>query len=119
MDTTALTGFLESPSGVALKALLVGTLITALLGIFAALRDGTFAWPLVDSFVRSTIWGRVAPVATILIVGYVLDDPTVNGAAIVIATAVAVGLISSALDSIRQLASPKDESAKVNAPPQG
>jgi TRAP-type mannitol/chloroaromatic compound transport system permease large subunit len=38
-----ITAFLAAPAGVALQALLVGTLLTFLLGVIAAVRDGTFS----------------------------------------------------------------------------
>lgn len=119
MDTAFLDAFLASPSGVALRALLVGALLVAALGIFAALRDGTFDLKYVDSFVRTTIWGKVAPVAAVLIVGYALADDVTNVAAIPIAGAVALGMIKSALDSLQQLQMPKAESAAVNEKPAG
>ena len=109
--------FLGSPSGLAVKALLLGTLLVFLLGAMAALRDGTFRLAYIDSFVRSTIWGRVAPVLVVLLLGYLADSQEVTAAGVVVAGAVAAGLIGSALDSIRQLTMPKDASAQENAPP--
>ena len=119
MDFTWLQSFIDSPAGLALKALLIGTLLTAVLGIFAALRDGTFEWKYIDSFVRTTIWGRVAPVGVVLLLSYVLGDDAVTGAAVVIAGGVGAGLIMAALESLRQLTLPKTESAAVNTQPQG
>ncbi len=117
IDTAWLDTFLASPSGLAIKALLVGTIITAALGIFAALRDGTFAWKYLDSFVRATIWGRVAPVGVVVIFAYILGDDILTGAAVVIASAVGIGLIQAALESLRQLTLPKADSAIVNTTP--
>jgi len=119
MDTSALTGFLASPSGVALKGLLVGSVLVALLGIFAALRDGTFDMKYIDSFVRTTVWGKVAPVGVVLVVGYVLNDDATNVIAIPIAGAVGLGMLKSALDSIGQLRVDKEASAERNTPPTG
>lgn len=119
MDTAWLQTFLDSPSGLALKGLMLGTLITAALGIFAALRDGTFDWKYVDSFVRSTLWGRVAPTAVVLLLAYAFGDATISGTAVLIAAAVGAGLIASGLESLRQLLMPKAESAKVNELPTG
>jgi hypothetical protein len=110
--------FLGSPSGLAVKALLVGTLLVFLLGALAALRDGTFRLAYIDSFVRSTIWGRVAPVLVVLLVGYLGNAQEVTAAGVVVAGAVAAGLIGSAIDSIRQLAMTREASAQENMPPQ-
>lgn len=119
MDQAFLQAFLESPSGIALRALLVGAILVAAIGSFAALRDGTFNLKYLDSFVRTTVWGKVAPVGVVLVVGYVLADDATNLAAIPIAGAVALGMIQSALDSLRQLQLPKEQSAAVNTPPTG
>ena len=112
-----LAAFLASPTGLAVKALLVGAFLVFLLGAFAALRDGTFEWRFIDSFVRSTIWGRVAPVLAVLLLGYVADEPTITGAGVIAASAVGVGMISAAIESIRQIGAPPDESAVRNVPP--
>lgn len=117
MDLDFLKAFLDSPAGLALRALLVGTLITAVLGIFAALRDGTFSWQYVDAFVRSTVWGKVAPAGVVLVLAYVLGEATTLTAAVGVAGAVGIGLITSALDSLRQLTMTKEASASVNTPP--
>jgi len=39
-------------------------------GSFAALRDGTFALDALAAFLRKHIWGRVAPIGTLLVLGY-------------------------------------------------
>lgn len=119
MDLDFLRAFLDSPAGLALRALMVGTLLTAVLGIFAALRDGTFQWQYVDSFVRTTVWGKVAPAGVVLVLAYVLGEATTLTAAVGIAGAVGIGLIQAVLESLRQLTLPKPESAAVNTPPTG
>lgn len=118
MDVAFLEAFLNSPAGLALRALLVGTLLTAVLGIFAALRDGTFQWQYVDSFVRTTVWGRVAPAGVVLVLAYVLGEATTLTAAVGVAGAVGIGLVTAALESLRQLTLPKTESAVANTPPE-
>lgn len=118
MDLTLLDAFIASPSGLAIKALLVGMLLTFVLGVMAALRDGTFEWQYIDSFVRSSLWGRVGPVAAALLAGYFLDSTgVITAAAVVAAGAVSVGMITAALSSIGQMASPKVDSAAANTPP--
>ena len=119
MDITELlTGFLATPSGLAVKALMVGTFLTFALGIVAAVRDRTFSWVYIDSFVRSTLMGRVVPAAIVLVVGFIADEPTLTAAGVVTAGAVAAGMIASAIESIRQMAMTREDSANVNAPPE-
>lgn len=109
--------FLASPEALAIKGLLLAAFLVFALGVLAALRDGTFAWQYLDSFVRSTIWGRVAPVATVLLVGYLAQEATVSAAGLAAAAVVSVGMLSAALASIRQLTLDKPESAAANTPP--
>jgi hypothetical protein len=65
-----LTTFLNSDAGTALKGLLIVAFLDFITGVFAALRDGTFALDALASFVRKHILGRVAPIGTLLVVGY-------------------------------------------------
>jgi|WetSurSiteA1Bulk_404760.scaffolds.fasta_scaffold04474_11 hypothetical protein len=115
--TATLTEFLATPSGLAIKALMLGTFLTFALGVSAAVRDKTFSWLYIDSFVRSTLLGRVVPASIVLIVGYIGNDQTLTAAGVIVAGAVATGMIASAVDSVRQLALPKEESAAKNVPP--
>jgi len=116
--STTLSEFLASPSGLAIKALMVGTFLTFILGVVAAVRDKTFSLVYIDSFVRSTLMGRVVPASIVLVVGYVADDQTLTAAGVVVAGAVAAGMIASAIDSIRQLTVPVEESATINTIPE-
>lgn len=114
----SLQAFIDSPSGIAIKGLLVAALLTFVLGVFAALRDGTFQWKYIDSFVRSVIWGRVAPVTAVLLGGYYLDPSgVVTATAVVVASAVAVGMLASIAESIKQIGSSPEKSAALNEPP--
>lgn len=65
-----LSAFLNSPAGLGLKAVLIVAFLDFATGTFAALRDGTFALDAVAAFVRKHIWGRVAPIGLLLVVGY-------------------------------------------------
>jgi len=112
-----IAAFLASPSGLAIKALLVGTFLTFALGLVAAIRDRTFSWVFIDSFARSTLMGRVVPVLILLGAGYLADDQTITGAGIVVAGAVAAGMVASALTSVRQLMMDPMTSAESNAKP--
>lgn len=109
-----LQAFIDSPSGLAIKALLFGTILVFVLGVWAAKRDGTYDVKYIDTFVRSTVWGRVAPVATVLLVAYVSGDQTILAAAVVVAGSVGYGMIRSALESIQQLTDPPARSAERN-----
>jgi len=62
--------FLNSDAGLALKGLLLVAFLDFATGSFAALRDGTFAMDALAAFVRKHILGRVAPIGTLLVVGY-------------------------------------------------
>lgn len=62
--------FLDSEAGLALKGLLIVSFLDFATGSFAALRDGTFALDALAAFVRKHILGRVAPIGTLLAVGY-------------------------------------------------
>jgi hypothetical protein len=115
--TATLSEFLATPSGLAIKGLMVGTFLTFVLGVVAAIRDKTFSWLYIDSFVRSTLMGRVVPASIVLVVGFIADDQTLTGAGVLVAGAVAAGMIASVVDSIRQIGMAKDESAAINTPP--
>lgn len=62
--------FLDSGAGLALKAALAAAFLDFATGSFAALRDGTFALDALAAFLRKHVLGRVAPLATLLVVGY-------------------------------------------------
>ena len=65
-----LTEFLDSQAGQALAAMLIVAFVDFITGAFAALRDGTFALDAIAAFLRKHVWGRVAPIGTLLVVGY-------------------------------------------------
>ena len=67
---TALQEFLNSQAGLALVGMLGVAFADFLTGAFAALRDGTFALDALAAFLRKHIWGRVAPIGTLLVLGY-------------------------------------------------
>lgn len=70
MTSDALIAFLDSEAGLALKAMLVVAALDFATGVFAAFRDGTFALDAIAAFLRKHIMGRVAPIGTLLVVGY-------------------------------------------------
>ena len=65
-----LSDFLNSDAGHGLLAVLVVAFLDFATGVFAALRDGTFALDALGAFIRKHIWGRVAPIGLLLAVGY-------------------------------------------------
>lgn len=67
---TALQDFVNSPAGTALIAMVGVAFADFLTGSFAALRDGTFQLDAIAAFLRKHIWGRVAPIGTLLALGY-------------------------------------------------
>lgn len=70
----AITEFLNSDAGKALAGLLIVSFLDFVTGVFAALRDGTFALDAIAAFVRKHILGRVAPIGTLLAVAYFGGD---------------------------------------------
>jgi len=62
--------FIASEAGLAVQGLLVVAFVDFVTGTFAALRDGTFAIDAVGAWIRKHIAGRVAPIGTLLVVGY-------------------------------------------------
>lgn len=65
-----LSEFLNSPAGQGLAAMLAAAFLDFATGSFAALRDGTFALDALAAFLRKHLWGRVAPIGLLLVVGY-------------------------------------------------
>lgn len=66
--------FIASPAGTALLAMVGVAFADFATGAFAALRDGTFQLDALAAFLRKHIWGRVAPVGTLLVLGYFGGD---------------------------------------------
>lgn len=62
--------FLGSDAGLALKAALIAAFADFATGSFAALRDGTFSLDALAAFLRKHILGRVAPLGTLLVLGF-------------------------------------------------
>ena len=64
------TQFLDSTSGLAIKGALAAAFLDFAFGVFAALRDGTFAIDAIAAFLRKHLIGRVLPVSLLAVVGY-------------------------------------------------
>ena len=96
-----LTEFLQSTQGYALQAALVAAFLDFAFGVFAALRDGTFALDAVAAFVRKHLLGRVFPIGLLAVMSYVTGDTVMAAAGIAALTAYAAETLASIYGSIR------------------
>lgn len=69
-----LNAFLASEAGLALKGALIAAFLDFITGVYAAVQDDTFTFDAVAAFLRKHILGRVAPLGTLLVVGYFGGD---------------------------------------------
>lgn len=92
--------FLNSPAGIALEGALAAAFLDFAFGVFAALRDGVFALDSVAAFVRKHLLGRVFPLGTMLVLGYLSGNLAMNTAAAAALTAYAVETMASIYQSI-------------------
>lgn len=97
----AITQFLDSTAGLAVKGALVAAFLDFVFGVYAALRDGTFALDAVAAFVRKHLLGRVFPASTLAIAAYYTQDPLMTAAAAGALTAYAAETMASIYGSIR------------------
>jgi hypothetical protein len=95
-----LLDFLESTGGIAVKAALVAAFLDFAFGVFAAVRDGTFAVDAVAAFLRKHLMGRVLPVSLLAWVGYISGDQIMIAAAAASLTAYAAETIGSIYNSL-------------------
>ena len=107
--------FLNSEAGLALQGLVVVSFVDFATGSFAALRDKTFALDAIAAFVRKHILGRVAPIGTLLVVGY-FGGP--NGGLFTAAAlaAAAAYIAETAASVIGNLNPPKESDIKDDTP---
>jgi hypothetical protein len=108
-----LVDFLASTAGLATKGMLVICFVDLIFGVFAALKDGTFAMDELAAFGRKHILGRVFPAATLLFVGYLTNDLAMSAAGGALAAAYTAETASSVYGSI----SPPAPSVKAEANP--
>jgi hypothetical protein len=106
--------FLNSDAGKALAGLLIVAFLDFVTGVFAALRDGTFALDAIAAFVRKHILGRVAPIGLLLVVGYYGGDAGQLFLAGAIATAAAY-VAETAASIWQNINPPKDVVTKASA----
>jgi len=97
-----LTDFFASAAGLAAKGMLVAAFLDLAFGVYAAVKDNTFAWDSLASFVRKHLLGRVFPISTLLAVGYFIDGGEIMTAAgVAAATAYAAETLASIYGSLK------------------
>lgn len=99
MDQVA--AFIDSTAGLAVKGALVAAFLDLAFGVFAALRDGSFALDSVAAFVRKHILGRVFPASVLAIAAYYTGDPVMTTAAAGALTAYAAETLASIYGSLQ------------------
>jgi hypothetical protein len=92
--------FIESTAGLAVKGALIAAFLDFAFGVFAAVRDGTFAVDALAAFLRKHLVGRVLPVSILAAVGYFTGDPLMTGAAVASLTAYAAETLGSIYGSL-------------------
>lgn len=100
----ALTTFIQSPAGTALLAMVGVAFADFATGVFAALRDGSFSIDQIAAFLRKHIWGRVAPIGTLLVLGYFGGEAIGQlfmASAVAAGTAYAAETAASIVDNLR------------------
>lgn len=104
--------FLNDPTGMALKAMLVAAFLDFAFGVFAALKDGSFSWDAIAAFVRKHLLGRVFPVGVLLAMAFKTGDGAMYIAAAGAASAYSAETLASIYGSIKP---PAESASKVNA----
>jgi hypothetical protein len=93
--------FLNDPAGLALKGMLVAAFTDFAFGSFAALRDGSFTLDALAAFVRKHLLGRVAPIGTLLALGYFNNDVVMTTAGVAAGAAYVAETLGSIYGSIK------------------
>ncbi len=116
------TDFINSTSGLAIKGALAAAFLDFAFGVFAAVRDGTFAIDAIAAFLRKHLVGRVLPVSLLAVVGYYTGDAVMITAGAAALTAYAAETLGSIYGSIRPPAASEvkevDAAVEVNPIPQ-
>jgi len=114
---TELQTFLNSTAGTALTAMLAVAFVDFVTGVFAALRDGTFALDSIAAFLRKHIWGRVAPIGLLLVIGYYGGDQ-VGALFSAAAAAAALAYVAETASSVLGNINPPKSSEAIALDPQ-
>lgn len=107
-----LAAFLVSTAGLAVKGMLIAAGLDFLFGVYAASKDGSFALDAIAAFVRKHILGRVLPISTLLVAGYISGDTFMTASGAAAATAYGAETLASIYGSIKP---PAESQAKVDA----
>jgi hypothetical protein len=110
---TPIQEFLNSPAGTALIAMVGVAFADFLTGSFAALRDGTFQLDAIAAFLRKHIAGRVAPIGTLLALGY-FGGETIGQLFLASGVAAAVAYATETASSIVGNLNPPKETKAVD-----
>jgi hypothetical protein len=97
-----LQAFLSSTEGIALQAMLGLAFADFVLGVLAAVRDGTFELEAVAAFLRKHLVGRVLPIGLLLLGTYYfggIDEALGLGSAALVAAAAYTAETASSLKS--------------------
>lgn len=96
----ALSTFLASTAGLAVKGALVAAFLDFGFGVFAAVRDSTFALDAVAAFLRKHLIGRVLPSSMLAYAAYATGDPIMTATASAALVAYATETLASIYSSI-------------------
>lgn len=101
MDSLDISGLLASPAGFAIKGALIAAFLDFAFGVFAAVKDGTFAIDAIAAFVRKHLAGRVFPLSLLAAAAHYSGDPVMMTAAAGGLTAYAAETLGSIYGSVR------------------
>lgn len=99
--TEQLTDIINSPAGIAIQGALAAAFLDFAFGIFAAVKDGTFALDAVAAFLRKHLVGRVLPVSLLAVVGYYTNNGVMIAAAAAALAAYSAETLGSIYGSIK------------------
>ncbi len=92
--------FLSSTAGLAVKGALIAAFLDFAFGVFAALRDNTFALDAIAAFLRKHLMGRVLPSSVLAYAAYATNDPLMLATAAGALTAYAAETLASIYSSV-------------------
>lgn len=101
MAVMDISELLTSPAGLAIKGALIAAFLDFAFGVFAAVRDGTFAVDALAAFLRKHIVGRVLPVSLLAVAGHYSGQIEMQAAAVLALTAYTAETLGSIYGSIR------------------
>lgn len=91
--------FFNTQLGIVVYGMLVATVADVVMGVWAAVRDGTFSLDVVAAYLRKHVMGRVGPIFGLLFFGYVGNQPVLLAAGLVSGAAYATETFASILSS--------------------